>query len=278
MVARNQLIRLALFGAPVKHSKSPAIHAAFARQLGLDVSYEAIHTEAGQLRDALATFEKSGGTGANITLPLKREAMELAVSASDAVKLAEAANVLVREGEGRWTAHNTDGAGLLRDLAEAGWTVAGQRIAILGAGGATAGILGALLARQPASIRVFNRTGAKAEALARRHAGLADVRGFGLDAVAEQDEFDLVINATSLGHSGEVPEALKSLLRGQSLCQDLNYGLAAAPLAAWCAERAINYRDGLGMLVAQAAHSFRLWTRADPDAGPVLAALRAEEV
>jgi len=278
----RRLIKLALFGAPVNHSKSPRIHAEFARQLGLDVSYEAIHTEAGQLRDALAAFEKAGGTGANITLPLKREAMELADRVSDAVRLAEAANVLVRDDAGRWTAHNTDGAGLVRDMKEAGWVIAGQRIAILGAGGATAGILGALLAEKPRCVHVFNRTAAKAESLAQRHSTLGDVRGFGLDVLsapgtAEErclatngesaaGDYDLVINATSLGHQGEVPKALDTLLAGGARCQDLNYGVAAAPLAKWCTDRNISYREGLGMLMQQAVLSFELWTGHRPRA------------
>ena len=274
MAEGRGLIRLALFGAPVNHSKSPAIHAEFARQLGLDVSYRAIHTEAGQLRVALAAFERAGGTGANITLPLKREAMELADSVSEAVRLAEAANVLVRDGEGRWAAHNTDGAGLVADLADAGWIITGQRIAILGAGGATAGILAALLAGKPGSIHIFNRTAAKAQALAARHASLGEVQGFGLDAVAEQGGFELVINATSLGHQGEVPTTLESLLAGGVRCQDINYGVAAAPLAAWCAERSIDYRDGLGMLVQQAGLSFELWTGARPNSAPLMAKQR----
>ena len=127
MAERTGLIKLAIFGAPVSQSKSPAIHTKFARQLGLDVSYEAIHTEAGQLRHSLAAFEAAGGRGANITLPLKREAMELADAVSDAVRLAEAANVLVRDETGCWAAHNTDGAGLVRDMTQAGWPISGQR-------------------------------------------------------------------------------------------------------------------------------------------------------
>jgi shikimate dehydrogenase len=258
------LIRLAIFGAPVSQSKSPAIHTEFGRQLGLDVHYQAIHTEAGALREALAAFAAAGGNGANITAPLKHEAMELADTVSDAVRLAEAANVLVRDEQGQWAAHNTDGAGLVYDMTQAGWPITGQRIAILGAGGATGGILGALLAEQPASIDIFNRTAAKAESLAARHAHLGEVRGFGLDAVAGKTSFDLVINATSLGHRGEVPEALEALLSSGVRCQDLNYGVAAQPLTIWCTERGIAHREGLGMLIQQAVLSFELWTGLRP--------------
>lgn len=269
MAAGQELIRLAIFGAPVSQSKSPAIHAEFARQLGLNVSYQAIHTEAGQLGEALAAFDKAGGTGANVTAPLKHEAMELAGNASDAVRLAGAANVLVRGDDGRWHAHTTDGAGLVLDMTEAGWVIAGQRLAILGAGGATASILGALLNEKPESIRIFNRTAEKAAALAQRHAALGEVHGLGLEAVTRSGPHDLVINATSLGHHGEVPAALESLLSGGARCQDLNYGTAAAPLRRWCAERKVEYREGQGMLMQQAVLSFELWTGIRPETGAV---------
>jgi shikimate dehydrogenase len=161
-------------------------------------------------------------------------------------------------------------------MKQAGWEISGQRIAILGAGGATASILSALLNEKPKSIHVFNRTAEKAEALAQRHAALGEVQGFGLDGISLWERppvaisdspgsgYDLVINATSLGHHGEVPTALEALLAGGARCQDLNYGMAAEPLRKWCAERNIAYREGLGMLMQQAVLSFELWTGLRP--------------
>jgi len=274
MASDTGLIRLALFGAPVRHSLSPQIHAAFARQGNLKVSYRAIETPPGALADALQKFAASGGAGCNITLPLKREAMELAADCSDRVQRAEAANTLVRLDGGSWRAENTDGTGLVRDLrADGRFSLPGARIALLGAGGAAAGILAAVLEAGPAEVRIFNRTPGRAARLAARHADLGAVAGTGLDAVGGAG-FDLVINATSAGHHGDLPPMPGGLFGPGGGCCDLNYGPAAEPLRQWCLDQDIPYRDGLGMLVEQAAESFALWTNFKPDTGAVLAQLR----
>ena len=218
-------------------------------------------------------FLAAGGEGCNITLPLKGEAMELAVHCSEHVALAEAANTLVRTGDG-WRAENTDGIGLISDLKAAGLALEGLRVAIIGAGGATAGVLAALLDAGPAELAVYNRTERTAFELARRHQHLGPVFGTGLHALAGAGRFDLLINATSNGHQGQLPTISPSLFKPGALCYDLNYGAAAQPLRAWCAEHQLAYRDGLGMLVEQAAASFRLWTGLSPDTTPVLEALR----
>jgi len=274
MAERRGLIRLALFGAPVRHSLSPDIHRGFAGQAGLAIDYRAIETGPGALAEALAEFAQGGGRGCNITLPLKREAMLLAGTCSERVRLAGAANTLTRAGDG-WSADNTDGTGLARDLAAwGGAPLAGLRVAVLGAGGATAGVLAALLAERPHEVVVFNRTRSRALDLAERHAGLGSVLGRGLEDLERAGPFDLLINATSLGHAGGIPPLAAAHFAGHGRCYDLNYGPAASPLRAWCEERGIDYRDGLGMLVEQAAESFAIWTGFRPDTAPVLAEMR----
>jgi shikimate dehydrogenase len=274
VAATPALIRLALFGSPVGHSASPRIHTAFAREAGLEVEYRAIETPLGQLETALQTFTRAGGHGCNITLPLKGEAMQLAVHCSEHVALAEAANTLVRAGD-HWRAESTDGIGLIADIKAAGIELDGARLAILGAGGAAAGILAALLDANPAEVGLYNRTERSAFNLARRHQHLGPVFGTGLNALAGAGRFDLLINATSSGHNGQLPPISPSLFKPGAHCYDLNYGPAAVPLHNWCKEHHIGHRDGLGMLVAQAAASFELWTGFKPETAPVLEALRS---
>lgn len=271
------MIHLALFGRPVRHSLSPRIHSDFGKQSFLGARYDAIDTGPGELADALREFAAAGGSGCNITLPLKHEAMALASRCSGAVERAGAANTLSLDGQGGWDADNTDGVGLRRDLQRVPeLKLRGKDIAIVGAGGAVAGVLGELLATDPAKIRIFNRTAQRAEALADSHAELGPVEGGGLAALAGAGPFSLLINATSLGHAGAVPELNEDLFAPGGICYDLNYGRAAEPLAQWAREHRIRYRDGLGMLVEQAAESFRLWTGFVPNAAMTLERLRRE--
>jgi shikimate dehydrogenase len=281
MVERKDVIRLAVFGMPVKHSRSPAIHRQFARQCDISIDYAAIETAAGNLGRNAAALADAGGAGCNVTLPLKHEAWELARERSPAAEHAQAANTLVFRGRQDWLADNTDGRGLLCDLDRCLASgqrrpLAGSRILIAGAGGAVAGILGDLLHREPAMIVISNRNPERAARLAKRFGSLGDVSSCAADQVAEQGDFDLVINATSLGHTGSVPGLPDSLFSGGGCCYDLNYGVAAKPLREHCAARGIPYQDGLGMLVEQAAISFCLWTGRTPKTGPVLQQLRLE--
>lgn len=279
MAERKDLIRLAVFGMPVKHSLSPAIHTQFGRQYGIEIDYQAIETAAGNLRRNAAAFALAGGTGCNVTLPLKHEAWELAQERSPAAERAHAANTLVFRGPHDWLADNTDGRGLLRDLARClssfeARPLAGSHILILGAGGAVAGILGDLLDEAPAAIMIANRNAARAEELALRFAQSGTVSACAADALEEQGDFDLVINATPLGHSGKAPHLPASLFSSGGFCYDLNYGAAAKPLREHCAARGIDYQDGLGMLVEQAAIGFALWTGRQPETQAVLQQLR----
>jgi len=275
------VILLAVFGSPISQSLSPAIHGRFARQCGLDVDYRAIEASAGEFADLLRQLVAQGGRGCNITAPLKNEAWKLAHSATESAQRARAANTLLFSEPDAWLADNTDGRGLVQDLAlNLGQEIGGSRICIIGAGGATAGILGDLLEQKPASITVANRTLERAQALQRAFSDVSEaipgsiIKAISLDDLATSDPFDLVINATSLGHAGGRPEFPPAMLLPDSLCYDLNYGAAAEPLRAYCRQAEIPYEDGLGMLVEQAALSFELWTGCKPDTSPVLQAMR----
>ncbi len=265
------MIVLAVFGQPVRHSLSPRIHALFAEEAGLEVVYTAIEAGPGEFAAALETFRAQGGVGCNVTLPLKHEAKALASSCSERVERADAANTLILDGDG-WAAESTDGTGLVADLRRLGLEPAGRRVALIGAGGAAASVTAALLDAGPALLRIYNRSVEKAVDLANRHADLGPVEADAFDALG-QEPFDLVLNATSLGHEGGLPPLASTLFGDGGVLYDMNYGPAAAPLAAWAAARDLPCHDGLGMLVGQAAESFRLWTGFAPSPSPVIETL-----
>ena len=284
------MIRLAVFGSPVSHSRSPEIHRLFARQCGLQVDYQAIEATAATFPRLLDELAAQDGRGCNVTVPLKHEAWKLAQKSSDSASRAQTANTLLFNTEREWFADNTDGRGLVRDLvSNLDFPLAGSRVCIIGAGGAVAGILGDLLVQNPASILIANRTLGRAKRLCESFAhpncrtplaGDSNVENpnpqpttliaISLQSLQTQNPFDLIINATSLGHSGNHPGLPLSIFHPASLCYDLNYGAAAEPLQEFCLETKINYQDGLGMLVEQAALSFELWTGRMPDTGPIM--------
>ena len=274
-------MKLALFGSPVKSSLSRRIHGLFAEQFDLEINYQALETQLEGFPDALEAFRQAGGVGCNVTLPLKRKAWQLALESTTAVKLAQAANTLVRHGSG-WAAHNTDGAGLVADLTgNHGIELAGQRILILGAGGAAAGILGDLLACDPREIMLVNRSPDPARALAKRYSKVGWVTVTPLQDLPCMDfrnngGFDLVINATSLGHQGDAPPLTRDMFTRDGLCYDLNYFKASLPLKRYCKELRQPYIDGLGMLVEQAAESFYIWTGKRPDTRVVIEACKKD--
>jgi shikimate dehydrogenase len=277
VAAGSRLIRLAVFGHPVTHSLSPAIHRRFAAQTGLEIDYRAIDARPGNFLQKARELAADGGRGCNVTVPLKHAAWQAAARRSAAAKRAEAANTLVFEAIDDWLADNTDGRGLVRDLARhLPGGLAGRRILLAGAGGAAAGILVDLLQAAPAELHIVNRSPERAAALALRYADLGTIRSGGLASLASRGAFDLVVNATSAGHRGTCLDLAAGLFLPGGLCYDLNYGRSSQPLRQQCAVRGIAYRDGLGMLVEQAGLSFELWTGHAPDCAAVLAALRAE--
>jgi shikimate dehydrogenase len=270
--------RYAVLGNPVAHSQSPFIHAAFARQTGQVLDYDRQLCALDGFTACVRQFVAEGGRGCNVTVPFKFEAVRLAAQVTRRAALAEAANVLRFDDVGGWWADNSDGIGLMRDIENnAHQPLAGQRVLVIGAGGAAAGVLGPLLDCRPARVRVLNRTPSRARGLVERHADLAQqhnvtLESGGLDVAAE--EFDVVINATASSLQGaKVPVSDRVLAPG-ALAVDLMYGVAAAPFLAWAEAAGARARDGLGMLVEQAAEAFFAWRGVRPSTAPVLRALR----
>lgn len=271
--------RYVVAGNPVEHSRSPFIHAMFARQTGEPVEYGRLLCPMDGFEASVRRFAAEGGKGCNVTVPFKFVAHDLAARCSPRAALAQAANVL-RFDSGGWFGDNTDGIGLVNDLTRnAGVTLAGARVLLLGAGGAAAGVLGPLLEARPAELVVANRSADKAQALVERHAAHARANGARLAAApldACGSGFDVVLNGTaaSLANAG-VPVAA-TVLRPGALALDMMYGPAARGFLDWAARHGATGRDGLGMLVEQAAEAFWVWRGLRPDTAPVLAALRGE--
>jgi len=267
--------RYAVFGNPVKHSKSPAIHAMFAQQCAQDMVYRAVRVELDGFAAAAQAFFDGGGSGLNVTVPFKGDAFRFAARASARAARAGAANTLTRTADGDVAADNTDGIGLVRDLiANLGWTVRGSRVLLVGAGGAARGVLEPLLLEKPDELVVVNRTGSRAERLVAEFADLGALSG-GAIGMVEGRQFDLVINATSAGLTGDMPDLPGSLLRERSCCYDMVYGAEPTAFMRWAAHHAAwAVADGLGMLVEQAAESFYIWRGVRPDTRPVINQLR----
>ena len=268
--------RYVVAGNPVEHSQSPFIHAEFARQTGQAMEYGRLLWPLDGFADAVRALAESGAKGCNITVPFKFDAFREGKRLTDRARLAQAANVLRFDAEG-WLADNTDGVGLVNDIERnAGVALAGQRVLLIGAGGAAAGVLGPLLAARPAAVVVANRTLANARALVERHApvaGDAELRASTLDACG--DGFDVVLNASASSLQGAGVPVSHTVLAPGALALDLMYGAAAQPFLDWAARHGARGRDGLGMLVEQAAAAFELWRGVCPETAPVLAALRA---
>ena len=278
--------RYAVLGHPVAHSQSPFIHAEFARQTGQHLRYGRIECPLDGFEAAVTTFIASAdpaaglgpARGCNITVPFKFQVLPLARRASDRALLAQAANVLRFDADG-WFADNTDGCGLVRDLQQhAAAPLAGQRVLLIGAGGAAAGVLGPLIEAGCAAITVANRTAARATALVQRHAAWGHRHGVPLAASGLADcgeAYDLVINSSASSLAGAAVPVADAVLKPGCLAVDLMYGTAAKPFLDWAASHGATGRDGLGMLVEQAAGAFALWRGVMPETPPVLAALRA---
>lgn len=266
--------RYALVGHPVAHSRSPLIHQLFARQTGQRMTYELIDAEPAQLETAIRGFQAAGGLGMNVTVPHKEAAFAIARAHGEAALIARAVNTLTFSA-GSIRGDNTDGIGFMRDVTiNHKCVIAGARVLLLGAGGATRGLLGPLLAAEPAALVLANRTLERATALRDQFAaqGAIDVCSFA--DLGDRGGFDILINATSAGLRGEQPPFPPSLVTAQSFCYDLAYSLNVTPFVAWAsahgAGRAV---QGWGMLIEQAAESFAIWRGVRPDTAPIRAQL-----
>lgn len=266
--------RYAVFGNPVAHSRSPDIHARFAAATGQDLVYHRQLVPLDGFAAAARDFFAAGGQGLNVTVPFKEEAFAFAETLSPRARRAGAVNTLALR-DGGVLGDNTDGVGLVRDIrVNLGWTVAAQRVLVLGAGGAVRGVLAPLLAEGPARLVIANRTVARAVELATAFADLGSIVGGGFDELHGQ-AFDLVINATSASLAGHLPPLPEGLLAPGARCYDMMYGSEPTVFLGWASNRGAMVSDGLGMLVEQAAEAFLLWRGIRPETAPVVAWLRA---
>ena len=267
-----------VMGHPIAHSRSPWIHRRFAALTGQALQYEAQLVPLDGFASAVRAFAASGGRGCNVTVPFKLEAAQLADSCSARVQLAGAANTLSFQ-DGAIHADNTDGLGLVADIEHgAGLPLAGRDVLLIGAGGAAAGALAPLLERRPRRLVVVNRTLARAQALVQAHSALTalqKVELLALDIQGLEQDFDLIINASASSLAGADVPVPAQVLRPGSLAYDMMYGAAAQGFLAWAAQHGAQGRDGLGMLVEQAAEAFALWRGLRPPTAQVLAELRA---
>lgn len=280
--------RFCVIGDPISHSQSPAIHARFAQLMGHRIAYTRLHVRANEVQQTLAEMHQRGFSGCNVTLPHKAVAAVQAQWRTEAVELAQAANTLVFNADG-YAAHNTDGMGLVQDIEHnAGVSLAGARVLLLGAGGAAAGSLAALIGTKPQRIDVINRTAARAVELVHRHAGCAASAQVALQVIKTLDDdaapcgvWDVVVNATAASIAGQGAHELFGITAGHlaqnALVYDMMYGEKAAVFLDWAAAQRqdIRVRDGLGMLVEQAAQAYAIWLGVLPPGKQVLAEMRA---
>ena len=270
--------RYLVLGHPIAHSQSPKIHALFAEQTGQDMTYAALDVEPGTLPDVLErVIVQEGVVGMNVTVPYKTEAFELCDMVSPRARRARAVNTLLFNVDAL-RGDNTDGVGLMRDLKNLGFDVEEKRILILGAGGAVRGILEPILRTSIDGLCIANRTVEKAEALVKEFVDLAttSVEALSFEALAEQQPFDAVINATAASLSGDLPPLPDHLLAEEAWAYDLMYAAQPTPFMQWASAHGARVADGLGMLVEQAAESFSIWRGVRPQTAPVIEAIRAQ--
>jgi shikimate dehydrogenase len=271
-----QVDQYAVFGNPIQHSRSPQIHAAFARQTGQTIEYTRQLVALDGFKAAADDFFAGGGKGLNITVPFKLDAYEYASSLTRRARQAGAVNTLARQEDGVILGDNTDGAGLVRDLVDnLGWMLEGRRLLLIGAGGAVRGALAPLLELNPASVVIANRTVEKAESLATAFASLGRITACNFAGLDFQC-FDIVINGTSGSLEASLPPLPCSLLAEKACCYDMVYGSEPTVFMRWADQQgAAHVADGLGMLIEQAAESFLLWRGVKPDTAGIIADLRA---
>jgi len=268
----------AVMGNPINHSKSPQIHSDFAAQTNQKMIYDAIHVDLGGFTQAVRNFQANDGKGLNITVPFKLEAYNLVDKLSQRAQRAGAVNTIIFEKDGSMLGDNTDGQGLVADLINhLNWEIKEKKVLVLGAGGASRGILEPILQQHPELVFIANRTASKAKDLADEFTSLGNIQGGGyssLDSISG-NTFDLIINATSASLHGEVPPLSDTILHSNSQCYDMMYAAEPTAFMNWAIRIGITkVSDGLGMLVGQAAESFFLWRGVRPEVKPVIELIR----
>ena len=265
--------RYAVVGYPIQHSWSPFIHGLFAKQTHQAMSYTRMAVTPENFERDVGAFFATGGKGMNITVPHKQAANIVTRYRTPRAEIARAVNTLVWRSDGL-LGDNTDGHGLVTDLRKnLALTITNERILILGAGGATRGVIEPLLSLGPTEVVIANRTPDRAVNLASLFVDLGAVRGCGFEEVGDEP-FDIVINATAAGLSGSVPNVESSIIASHTVCYDMSYSKTATPFVTWAIEQGCaRAHKGWGMLVEQAAEAFTLWRGVRPETEPVLAAL-----
>ena len=266
--------RYAVFGNPIGHSKSPDIHNQFAAQTGQSLIYTAELIELDQFAESVTAFVDNHGKGLNITVPFKQEAWQLASKRSPRAERAGAVNTLLIK-DNTLFGDNTDGLGLVRDLIDNhNQNINNQHILIVGAGGAVRGVIEPILELKPAELVIANRTVEKAWQLAKDFSEFGNISGCSLEALDTQ-HFDIVINGTSASLQGELPPLPGTLFNENACAYDMMYAARPTPFMQWAKQNgAAHVYDGLGMLVEQAAESFRLWRGVTPETRPVIQSIR----
>jgi len=272
-MTQPSLDQYCVFGNPIEHSRSPFIHHAFAKQTNQNIEYQKKLVALDDFSSTVAAFIKQDGRGANITVPFKEQALALADELSERARLAGAVNTLTFK-NGKVFGDNTDGEGLVQDLIRNKVSLSKSKILLLGAGGAAKGVLLPLLAQNPDSITIANRTLSKAELLCQHFSDSRVAASSFLDVADKQ--FDLIINATSASLSGGLPAISETIINNTVTCYDMVYGNDETPFLKWAKKQgAAKIIDGLGMLVGQAAVSFSIWRGVSPETLPVIDELRA---
>lgn len=266
-----------VFGHPINHSKSPRIHTLFAQQTQQNLTYRTHDVPADSFDTAITNFLNQGGKGLNCTVPLKELAWQRADILTERAQFSKAVNTLVLQKEGTLLGDNTDGIGLVTDLTiNHSIPLSNSRILILGAGGASRGIIGPLMEKSPASIIIANRTVEKAINLSKEFSQLGEIIGCSYDAI-KNNRFDLILNATSASLTGELPPLADNILAKNGHCYDLAYGNQPTTFVKWGeAHHAEKSLDGLGMLVEQAAEAFFIWRGVRPETAKIITLLNSE--
>lgn len=266
--------RYCVFGNPIEHSKSPEIHAAFAAQTGQDLEYTRELVELDAFPATAKAFFANGGSGANVTVPFKQEACEVATLLTERAQHAGAVNTLAMLEDGNILGDNTDGVGLVTDITQRlGWQIKGKKILILGAGGAVRGVLLPMLKEEPAEVAIANRTRSKAEELATQFCQYGKVSGYSYNNLPAEP-YDIIINGTSSGFAGELPPVHFGCFSVETAVYDMMYGSEPTEFMGFAQDMGVTkLSDGLGMLVSQAAESFGLWRGVMPETAPIISQL-----
>ena len=266
--------RYAVIGNPISHSKSPAIHQAFAEQLGQDLLYTAELIPLNELNEGLTKLQSQGFKGINVTVPFKEQVWQQVENKSEQATLAGAVNTVIFNDDGSSYGDNTDGTGLCRDLVDNhAIKLSDRRILLLGAGGAARGVILPLLKHQPSELVIANRTFSKAQNLADLFSEFGNIQASGFENIAGQ--FDVIINATSASLQGQVPPIPSTVVQPTTCCYDMMYGVSDTAFIKWAKAHQVSQAiDGLGMLVEQAAEAFYLWRGLRPSTQSVIASLR----